>query len=85
MLERCVCDQLNTHLQCHGLLPEHHSAYRRCHSAETAMLKVLSDAYVAADAGRVTLPILLDLSATFDTVDHQILVKRLRRTYGLSA
>jgi len=49
------------------------------------MLKVLSDAYVTADAGRVTLLSLLDLSAAFDTVDHQILVERLRRTYGLSA
>jgi len=49
------------------------------------MLKVLSDAYVAADAGRVTLLSLLDLSAAFDTVDHQILVERLRRTYGLSS
>ena len=45
------------------------------------MLKLLSDAYVAADAGNVTLLSLLDLSAAFDTVDHQILVERLRRTY----
>jgi len=49
------------------------------------MLKVLSDAYFAADAGRVTLLSLLDLSAAFDTVDHQILVECLRRTYGLSS
>jgi len=48
------------------------------------MLKVLSDAYIAADAGRVKLLSLLDLSAAFDTVDHQILVWRLRRTYGHS-
>ena len=40
------------------------------------MLKVLSDAYVAADAGNVTLLSLLDLSAAFDAVDHQILVER---------
>jgi len=45
------------------------------------MLKVLTDAYIAADAGHVTLLSLLDLSAAFDTVDHQILVKRLRRTF----
>ena len=82
MLERCACDQLNAHLQRHGLLPEHQPAYRRCHSTETAMLKVLSDAHVATDAGLLSL---LDLSAAFNTVDHQILVERLRRTYGLSA
>ena len=49
------------------------------------MLNVLSDAYVAADAGRVTLLSLHDLSAAFDTVNHQIPVERLRRTYGLNA
>ena len=47
------------------------------------MLKVLSDAYAAADAGQVTLLGLLDLSAAFDTVDHQILVERLRRTFDV--
>ena len=50
---------------------------------ETAMLKVLADAYVAADTGYVTLLSLLDLSAAFDTVDHSILVERLRRSNGI--
>jgi len=48
------------------------------------MLRLLSDAYVAADAGRVTLLSLLDLSAAFDTADHCILIQRLRRTHGFS-
>ena len=47
------------------------------------MLKVLCDAYVAADAGNVALLGLLDLSAAFDTVDHWILIERLRRTFGV--
>ena len=82
LLERCVYEQISTYLQCNGLLPERQSAYRRYHSTETAMLRLLSDAYVAADAGRVTLLSLLDLSAAFDTVDHSILIERLRRTHG---
>ena len=57
------------------LLPDHQSAYRQGHSTETALLKILSD---ILDAAQVTLLGLLDLSATFDTVDHDILLTRLK-------
>ena len=72
------------YLQLHQLLPEEQSAYRRFHSTETAMLKVLSDAYVAADSGQVTLLCLFDLSTAFDSVDHKILIQRLRHTCGFA-
>jgi hypothetical protein len=83
LLERCVNTQLNEHLRLNDLLPDVQSAYRRHHSTETALLKVLSDAYAAADGKNVTLLCLLDLSAAFDTVDHTILLDRLRHSYGL--
>ena len=43
----------------------------------------MSDVYEAADAGSVTLLGRLDLSAAFDTVDHCILLDRLRHDYGV--
>ncbi|HSN22935.1 MAG TPA: reverse transcriptase domain-containing protein [Methylomicrobium sp.] len=47
------------------------------------MLKVLSDILLAVDRGDLAMLTLLDLSAAFDTVDHDILLRRLRQTYGL--
>ena len=60
-----MLNQLNVCLQQFNLLPWLQSAYRRCHSTETAVLKVLSDAFLAADTGQATLLGLLDLSAAF--------------------
>ena len=52
--------------------------------SEAAILKELSDVYEAADSGKLTLLGLLDISAAFDTVDHQILLGRLRHSFGIS-
>ncbi|NJL57478.1 hypothetical protein HC928_21855 [bacterium] len=84
IVERAVSSQLHEYLQEHHLLPKNQSAYRRHHSTETAMLRVLSDALRAADIRQVTLLTLLDLSAAFDCVDHDLLFKRLEVSFGLS-
>ena len=65
------------------LLPNHQSAYRQGHSTETALLKIFSDILDAADSGQVTLLGLLDLSEAFDTVDHDILLTRLQKSYSV--
>ena len=49
---------------------------------ETAVLDVMSDVLMAADSGQVTLLGLLDQSAAFDVVDHDILMERLEHSFG---
>ena len=48
------------------------------HSTKTAVLKVLADILLALDSGDLAMLTLLDLSAAFDSVDHDTLLKRLQ-------
>jgi len=48
-----------------------------------AVLNVMSDILWAIDNGNLSLLALLDLSSAFDTVDHEILLRRLEVSYGL--
>ena len=57
--------------------------FRKGHSTETAVLRVLSDILQAVDRGDTAALILLDLSAAFDTVDHANLLQRLQTTFGI--
>ena len=77
LTERAVSDQTAQHVSRSGLYPLLQSAYRAGHSTETALLKVQTDILLAMDRQRVTLLVLLDLSAAFDTVDHRVLLGRL--------
>ena len=57
------------------------SAYRPGHSTETALLLTLNSIYTSADSGHATLLVSLDLSASFDTIDHDILISRLQHSF----
>ena len=85
VVERLVSGRLVGYLQENNLMPVEQSAYRRNQSTETALLRVISDLLNSMDKQEVTLLGLLDLSAAsaFDCVDHDILLSRLERTYGI--
>jgi len=83
VVEKLVCHQLVAYFERLQLLSSVQSAYRKKHSTETAVLKVIADMLRAADQGEVSLLCMLDLSTTFDTVDHNILIERLQRLFGV--
>ena len=66
-----------------NLLAKNQSAYRRFHSTETSLLRLMSDLVSAVESGKLALMSLLDMSAAFDTVDHDILLQKLNCTYGI--
>jgi hypothetical protein len=83
LLERLVAGQLNNYLSSADLLPPLQSGFRPNYSTETAVLSILSDILLAVDRGDIAALTLLDLTAVLDTVDHGILLQRLRITFRI--
>ena len=65
----------------HALKEPLQSAFRAKHSTETALVKVQNDILCAIDEQKVVLLALLDLSAAFDTCNHQIRLTRLEKEF----
>ena len=83
VVEKVIAAQLRNHLAENNLLDQYQSAYRSKHSTETALVKVQSDVINALDKGKAAALVLLDLSAAFDTIDHQVLLHRLKNYFGI--
>ena len=61
------------------------SAYRKGHSTEAALLQILNDILMDMNCKHVNLLVLLDLSAAFATVDHDICLLVLSQVSALMA
>ena len=83
LIEKAACNQLNKHMESNSLLDPFQSAYRPKHSVESALIRVKNDIMFALNSDRVILMVLLDLSAAFDTIDHDIFVSRLSSRIGV--
>ena len=77
ILEKAVASQLHSHLSHNNLYEQFQSGFRPLHSTETALNKITNDLLMASDSGLLTILILLDLSAAFDTICHTTLLSRL--------
>ncbi len=78
ILEKVVSAQL-----CSFLLKKLYLCFRPRHINETALVKITNDLLLASDKGCISLLVLLDLSAAFDTIDHDILTDRLQNYTGI--
>ncbi len=78
-LERVVFNPLSMFLAQNNLLDNNQSGFKSGHSTETALLSVTETLRLARAASKSSVLILLDLSAAFDTVNHQILLSTLRK------
>ena len=72
-----MTDQLQALLDETNALDAFQSGFRLCHDTEMALVTLLDDLLREADRGKMSLRILLDISAAFGTISHGILLGRL--------
>jgi len=75
--------RMRPHVESCANFNRYQSAYRRGHSTETTLLRVLDDAYHATDNHSRSLLVQLDLSAAFDTLEKPTLLRRLNHTFDV--
>jgi len=84
VLERVVTNCIRGHLGEYHLFDKYQSAYRAAHTTETTLLRVHHDITSALDKGFTVALVMLDQSAAFDVIDHDILLQRLKFAFGSS-
>ena len=84
LTERIVKSRLSSHLTSNSLLNPFQSAYTKYHSTETVLLSLFDKLITAIGSQQASCLCLLDLSAAFDTIDHNILLHRLSSWFGIS-
>ena len=82
LVKKCMWSQLSQHCLNYNLQPDYQSAYRGGYSGETSFLKLSNNILWSLEKKGITSLTALDLSAAFDTVDHQVLLKMLTDKFG---
>ena len=82
IIEKCVFLQIYEYFERHELLYASQYGYRKNHSTETACLELVDKLFQQLDEGKSPFCVFIDLSKAFDTINHEILLAKLRY-YGL--
>ena len=81
VIERTIFIQIVDYMNNNDLFHPNHHGFRAQHSTSTAMIQMYDSWVQAVDKGELTGVCMLDMSAAFDVVDHDILLKKLQ-LYG---
>ena len=84
LIEKCALLQFSEHCNQYNLIPDFQSAYRGGYSSETALIKLVNDILWTMENQRITVVVMLDLSAVFDMVDHDLLLSIFHNRFRVS-
>ena len=76
--EKIAAKQMIEFLTINNLMEPLQSGFKSGYSTATALLKITDDIFSSIDAGEVTFLVLLDYSKAFDTVNHELLLAKLK-------
>ena len=77
VLQTLISDQLAFYLN-DNIIVKQQSGFRKCHSTETALLHVTDQYRLNKDKSLLNGVLFLDLKKVFYTIDHQILISKLK-------
>ena len=83
VIEKVISIRILGHILDNNIVDSFQSAYRAGHSCETALLHVYNDIVTTVGKGNGSFLVLLDLSAAFDTIDHDNLFYILEKYVGI--
>ena len=72
IVENVTLDQFTLHCNSNSLLPSYQLAYRKYYSCKTNLVKLVNDILWTMEKQVVTVVVILDLSAAFNTEDHDL-------------
>ena len=84
LLEKCALVRFNNHCKENDLMPSYQSAYREHHSCKTTLVRLTNDLLWNMEVQWVTALVAIDLSVTFNMVDHTVLLKVLQQHFGVN-